>query len=148
MAVFARVQNLAFSLIFGLFPSRFVVVEESKFKMVVRIVDKCQLDHNRTRFSYIFGAFKFSQIGHFLSFLEDFRTANKVRVSEVHMTCKKVEIRRKYIKRRRAKRYEKSFERKEHKVIHLMNCLSVIDQSANLLTIKHTSQTRLYKIPP
>ena len=89
MAVFARVQNLAFSLIFGLFPSRFVVVEESKFKMVVRVVDKCQLDHNRTRFSYIFGAFKFSQIGHFSSFLEDFRTANKVRVSEVHMTCKK-----------------------------------------------------------
>ena len=29
-----------------------------------------------------------------------------------------------------------------------MNFLSVIDQSANLLTIKHTSQTHLYKIPP
>jgi len=65
MAVFARVQNLALSLLFGLFSSRFFVVEESKFKMVVRVVDKCQLDHNRTRFSYIFGAFKFSQIGHF-----------------------------------------------------------------------------------
>ena len=28
-----------------------------------------------------------------------------------------------------------------------MNCLSVIDQSANLLTINHMSQTHLYKIP-
>lgn len=93
----------------------FFVVEESKFKMVVRVVDKCQLDHNRTRFCYIFGALKFSQIGHSSSFLEDFRSANKVRVSEVHMTYKKVDIRKKYIKRRRAKRYEKSFERKEHK---------------------------------
>ena len=114
MAVFARVQNIAFSLIFGLFPSRFFVVEERKFKMVVRVVDKCQLDHNQTRFSYIFGAFKFSQMGHFSSFLEYFRTANKVRVSEIHVTCKKVDVRKKYIKRRRAKRYEKSFERKEH----------------------------------
>ena len=57
--------------------------------MVVRVVDKCQLDHNRTRFSYIFGAFKFSHMGHFSSFLEDFRTANKVILSEVHVTCKK-----------------------------------------------------------
>ena len=46
MTIFARFQNLSFSLKFGLCPSRFfVVVEESNFKMVVRIVDKYQLDH-------------------------------------------------------------------------------------------------------
>ena len=81
---------LLFLLYLAFFQAAFlvaIVVAESKFKMVVGGVDKYQLGHNRTTFSYVLGALKFSpQMGRLLSFREYFRTAIKARVSEVRMT--------------------------------------------------------------